>query len=161
MFKNNPGLIFTLIKVQSALRGLISRKKVRGAGMKFNKFIPNDSYMRFSTIPNNKITDDAIRALFEKYPPLNDNINVKLKQTTEYENKAIYYGERRVDNNQRHGRGIQIWIDGSKYEGEWAHDKANGHGTLYHADGDIYTGNWKNGNIIFSACISHQHSDKP
>lgn len=62
---------------------------------------------------------------------------------------------------ERHGYGVQTWKDGSKYEGEWAHDKANGHGTLYHADGDIYTGNWKNGKILFSACISHQHSDKP
>lgn len=142
MFKNNPKLIFTLVKVQAAFRGLIQRNKVRAGARTANRFIPNDSYMRFSTIPNNKINDDAIRALFDKYAPLNDGTQVKLKQSTEYENKAIYYGERSNDSNQRHGRGIQIWIDGARYEGYWKNDKANLHGKLTHADGDIYEGEW-------------------
>ena len=34
-------------------------------------------------------------------------------------------------------------MDGSRYEGEWAGDRANGNGKLYHADGDIYEGSWK------------------
>lgn len=34
-------------------------------------------------------------------------------------------------------------MDGSRYEGEWRDDRANGYGKLYHADGDIYEGSWK------------------
>lgn len=105
-------------------------------------FIPNDSYMRFSNITTSKITDDQIKELFARYKPLEDRVAVKLMQTTEYENKAIYYGERSIDKNLRHGRGIQVWIDGSRYEGYWKEDKANIQGKLTHADGDTYEGQW-------------------
>jgi hypothetical protein len=33
-----------------------------------------------------------------------------------------------------------MWPDGSKYEGQWQNDKANGQGKLVHADGDVYEG---------------------
>ena len=35
----------------------------------------------------------------------------------------------------REGKGTQIWRDGSKYEGYWGNDMANGAGRLIHADG--------------------------
>ena len=44
---------------------------------------------------------------------------------------------------RKEGRGVQVWVDGSMYEGYWKNDKANGKGRLIHADGDIYTGEWK------------------
>ena len=56
---------------------------------------------------------------------------------------STYEGEWNVETNMRHGRGIQIWQDGSIYEGYWVHDKANGRGRLIHGDGDIYEGMWK------------------
>ena len=46
------------------------------------------------------------------------------------------------DSDIRDGRGIQIWLDGSRYEGYWKNNKANGHGRLIHADGDVYEGEW-------------------
>jgi len=33
-----------------------------------------------------------------------------------------------------------MWPDGSRYEGYWSNDKANGQGKLVHADGDVYEG---------------------
>ena len=39
---------------------------------------------------------------------------------------------------------MQIWPDGSKYEGYWLNDQANGKGRLIHHDGDTYEGNWVN-----------------
>ena len=60
----------------------------------------------------------------------------------EYENKSIYYGEWNTESDQRYGRGIQYWVDGSRYEGYWRNDKANGKGMLFHADGDLYEGDW-------------------
>ena len=50
-------------------------------------------------------------------------------------------------NGLRHGRGVQIWEDGAKYDGEWEYDKAHGVGTFYHADGDIYQGQWDNDSL--------------
>ena len=55
---------------------------------------------------------------------------------------AVYIGQ--VLNGKRHGKGIQIWDDGAKYEGSWENDKSNGYGTFYHIDGDVYQGYWKN-----------------
>lgn len=42
----------------------------------------------------------------------------------------------------RHGRGRQIWKDGSIYEGFWKNDTAWGDGRLIHANGDVYFGEW-------------------
>ena len=40
----------------------------------------------------------------------------------------------------RHGYGLQYWVDGAHYEGEWYLNKAQGQGTFWHAEGDVYTG---------------------
>ena len=37
-----------------------------------------------------------------------------------------------------HGAGIQVWPDGSLYEGYFAGGCINGYGRLIHADGDMY-----------------------
>ena len=37
---------------------------------------------------------------------------------------------------------MQIWPDGSIYEGDWVNDKANGNGRLINVDGDYYKGEW-------------------
>ena len=58
-------------------------------------------------------------------------------------NGANYDGEWNVETGMREGRGYQIWLDGSLYEGYWKNDKANGRGRLIHADGDVYEGDWK------------------
>lgn len=49
-----------------------------------------------------------------------------------------------VINGVRHGKGKQIWPDGSVYEGFWSEDQADGYGRLVHADGDYYEGEWQN-----------------
>jgi hypothetical protein len=44
---------------------------------------------------------------------------------------------------ERAGYGIQKWVDGAVYEGEWVCNKAEGKGTFWHAEGDIYVGEFK------------------
>ena len=70
----------------------------------------------------------------------NDGILVELKLCVEYENKAKYYGEWAKNDNTRHGSGIQVWSEGSKYEGYWREDRVNVKGKIIHADWDIYEG---------------------
>lgn len=55
---------------------------------------------------------------------------------------SSYVGEWRKDTNVREGRGVQVWPDGSLYEGYWQDSKANFFGRLLHKDGDIYQGEW-------------------
>lgn len=133
------------------MRGLITRSKVKSSNISNNLIIFNrECYSQLRTIVDYKIvygnyfqTEDQVKELLQKYKPLNDNITVLLKEPVKFNNKAIYYGEWSSNSNQRHGRGIQTWIDGSRYEGYWKNDKANIKGKLYHADGDIYEGSWQ------------------
>lgn len=60
-----------------------------------------------------------------------------------FENEAKYEGDL-LENNIRHGKGVQTWPDGSKYIGDWYQDSAHGKGKLIHGDGDVYEGYWKN-----------------
>jgi hypothetical protein len=55
----------------------------------------------------------------------------------------LYKGQWNKKTGDRDGVGIQFWPDGSKYEGMWRNDKANGKGRMTHANGDTYTGQWK------------------
>ena len=71
-----------------------------------------------------------------------NSVKTIMKKPMFLENGAVYIGEW-SENNERHGRGIQLWNDGSKYEGYWKNDKANGTGRLIHGDGDVYEGDWK------------------
>ena len=158
-FKTNPKLMRSLIQIQSKLRGIFLRNRLRNENHP-KKFMPNDSSYKYIIINTNKITEDDIRKLFQKYPPLNDGIPVTLKQTVEYENKAIFYGEWSNINNERYGRGIQIWMDGSKYEGYWKNDKASVRGKLIHADGDIYDGEWVDDKAEGYGVYSHMDGAK-
>jgi hypothetical protein len=65
-----------------------------------------------------------------------------MKDQVQLENGARYQGEWLLGTQVRQGTGIQIWPDGSMYEGWWVDNKANGKGRLIHADGDIYDGSW-------------------
>lgn len=71
------------------------------------------------------------------------------------ENGARYQGEWHLDTNVRQGKGVQVWPDGSMYEGYWADNKANGKGRLIHADGDVYDGNWKDDKAHGFGTYSH------
>lgn len=56
---------------------------------------------------------------------------------------AVYIGEWQRDLEKRSGKGRQVWLDGSLYEGQWVAGKANGIGRLIHSDGDVYEGEWR------------------
>ena len=69
-------------------------------------------------------------------------------------NGATYTGQW-MDGYSRDGYGTQLWPDGSRYEGMWRNDKANGQGKLVHADGDIYEGQWVNDKAEGTGTYSH------
>lgn len=54
-----------------------------------------------------------------------------------------YEGQWDVELDAPSGRGIQVWADGSRYEGFWKHGKQNGYGRLIHNEGDVYEGMWQ------------------
>ena len=130
-----------LKRCQTKIRGMLLRQKIinekhiQTLGISVSK-------SKFIVIPNNKITDQEIQKLFDKYPPLKDGVDVKFQPSVQQDNQVVYYGEWLANQKARHGRGIQVWTDGSRYEGYWKANKANVKVKLLHADGDIYEGEW-------------------
>ena len=56
---------------------------------------------------------------------------------------ARYEGEFN-ENNDRHGKGRVVYIDGTYYEGQWFNGKREGWGEQRYSDGTLYKGEWKN-----------------
>ena len=69
---------------------------------------------------------------------------VYIDEYKEVGNGQLYKGQWNKRTGVRDGVGIQMWPDGTRYEGMWSMDKANGKGRMMHANGAIYCGNWKN-----------------
>ena len=75
--------------------------------------------------------------------PRVDNEPLEERDVMMIDNNSKYKGQWSTRTGLRHGRGVQVWPDGSIYEGYWKHDKAEGRGRLIHSDGDVYEGEWK------------------
>lgn len=43
------------------------------------------------------------------------------------------------------GKGVYVWKDGRRYEGEYYANKKHGKGIYVYSDGSKYDGEWKNG----------------
>ena len=149
--RNNPKHIDLIIKIQSVFRGMQIRSLIKNIEKTPNKYdmnITSPSQLVESTnfyqhnIDDQNI-EEELQELLNTYEPLDDNINIEIKGPLYYTNtNSIYYGEWDSSNKKRHGRGIQIWKDGSKYSGYWINDKANKKGKIVYNDGNIYEGEW-------------------
>ena len=60
----------------------------------------------------------------------------------------------------KHGKGVQLWKDGAKYDGEWRDGKANGKGTFYHVNGDVYEGDFKDDRANGYGTYYHKNGSK-
>ena len=121
--KSNKDLENSIIKIQSNFRGMQVRSKIKNLDVSQNNYNVNVTSQSqlvetntFHPSSSNLITREELENLLNEYPPLNDDINVIINGLIQYENNnSIYYGEWDSENNLRHGRGIQLWSEGSKY----------------------------------------------
>ena len=139
-----------IVKIQSYFKGRLSRRKI--------SLIKNQSSLHSSSIKQNwSAASESLTYLNQKV----NEVEAKLgsfdyskyhflpvaplikKPCMKSEYEVVYRGEWNFL-NKREGRGIQIWQDGSKYEGYWKDDMANGYGRMIHSDGDVYEGEWMN-----------------
>ena len=149
--------INSIINIQSHVRGYLLRKNLYEKYvdlMKDERFSSSkDSYSNYiflyenldenknTSNPTNKITEEDMSYLFSNYPPLDDGVKVELKSMTDEGDFIFYHGERDEDGN-KHGRGVQLWANGTKYYGYWINNKVNKKGKLIHKEGDVYEGEW-------------------
>ncbi len=158
-----------IIKLQANARGFITRNKMKeDKNESYDKNKPRQSSRTSQRNkdggPNTAVakpvanlpdySNPATKATEEKLGPFNydrdgaqqtnePRIELIKRQPYELDNGAIYQGEWTKE-GLRHGKGVQVWKDGSKYEGYWRNDMANGRGRLIHSDGDVYEGEWLN-----------------
>jgi len=63
-------------------------------------------------------------------------------------------------NNLKHGRGIFIYKDTSKYVGDWLNDLKDGKGIFTWADETKFTGDWTKGESRSGTLISKDGTQK-
>jgi hypothetical protein len=149
--------LVSLVKIQSAIRSYLSSKRVAEladfeAHNKFNQVA--DSGESNYDNPQVKDLEDRL-GKFEYGQDQPETHPLEFRGMVTLENGAKYQGEWIKATETRQGKGIQIWSDGSKYEGWWKNNKANGRGRLIHADGDVFEGQWKDDKAHGYGIYSH------
>ena len=143
--------VFKIIKIQSLVRGILTRNKyktelkkiLRGTEASPQKRMRQiDVIQDYSNLYTKK-TEQILGPFLYDQPNSSDQPELNDKGPYELDNCSIYLGQWN-NKNQRHGKGIQFWIDGSKYEGYWKNDMTNGKGRLIYGDGEAYEGEWIN-----------------
>ena len=112
----------------------------------------------FSTMTTKEMEERLGKFVFHPTEHNDEKVLIK-KGPVELDNGCFYMGEWNVD-CQREGRGVQIWRDGSKYEGHWKNDQVNGYGRLIHSTGESYTGDWINNMAQGRGAFDHYNGSK-
>lgn len=137
-----------LVNLQSLIRGHVSRQGPVLRAVELQTTVQQPTHSQLLELPESRIPDYSTVATRTAESTLgrfvyNEDLSefgcVQRYGPVELESHAIYEGYWNTE-QQRHGEGVQMWSDGSKYEGYWREDKANGLGRLIHADGDVYEG---------------------
>jgi len=146
---------FDDLKTNFALLDILSQKASQLSPVKQSNFKKSDIYQNNSNFKQGKklisempkITDTKVLKTFDKFGPYLENIedpetcDLPYEGPYQFENGVVYMGQ--MKNEMREGLGIQVWPDGSRYEGIWLNNKANKKGRLIYSDGDFNFGDWK------------------
>lgn len=152
-----------IVKIQAHARGFLTRKQLT---QEFNdqqyeqQEVGGINRPSYNEQEPNYLNQDVqtIRQQLGDFDFGNEEVDHGQREFREeltLENGAKYEGEWLLGSEIRQGKGMQIWPDGSLYEGWWQENKANGKGRLIHADGDIYDGYWKDDKAHGYGVYSH------
>lgn len=148
-FKSMNNIVL-LIKLQNKFRQLLANNKLKVLKVRSNVpelnipiMLTDDNFP--DNVDSNQIDLNMLKEVFKKYPRLKDNVETEIRNNIAFDDGSVYYGEWKLGTNIKHGRGIQIWDDGSMYQGQFHNNKAHYLGKLIHQDGDFYEGEWFEG----------------
>ncbi|CAG9331807.1 unnamed protein product [Blepharisma stoltei] len=134
--------------IQSAARGYLVRKEI-AASKNVKRLDPTKIYTPFTDSLSSKIAK-TVRKLekelgkYKPQAPEDDHENVAHFAAVELEDGSIYEGEWN-ELGEKHGLGVEIGQDGSKYVGYFKNNKKAGNGRFISADGELYEGEFKRG----------------
>jgi hypothetical protein len=136
-----------ILRVQTCMRSYLAAKKVR----KISQSKLGSTFLDNNAQNTGNYMNEVVEQMYNQLGPYDYTMakstvydeTVIMKGWRTLESGAKYNGEWDANNGLRHGKGTQIWPDGSRYDGYWRNDRANGPGRLIHADGDVYQGDWE------------------
>ncbi|CAK9036384.1 unnamed protein product [Durusdinium trenchii] len=100
---------------------------------------PEEHEIGGSNVLSNTYFDQDLKEL--QSLPAGDRQVVEERPLYRFRSGNSYAGE--WLGNERHGLGVQRWLDGAVYHGSWRHNCAHGLGRFVHTDGDTYSGEWQ------------------
>ena len=113
-------------KDSSLTNEIFSKKLILESKIKMDDIKEND----YSITNYSSITEESIEKLFKTFSPLEDKIRVETIQLN-FTCEGDYRGEWNPVKKERHGRGIQKWVNSEYYDiyfGYWKNNKINGKG---------------------------------
>mgnify|MGYP000878675882 FL=1 len=136
--------IFSAHPIEIGLKGTSKKDSLTtSANSSFHGPAPENA-VKISKMPN--YITPAIQKIIDSLKPFEyeydspEDKTLPLLEPYEVEEGAIYIGQWK--NGKKHGRGEQIWPDGTYHKGYWRNGVAKGKGRLIHANGNVYEGDW-------------------
>jgi len=164
-----PNKTKSIIKIQSMFRGNKTRGDLESSGMLWSQKKPAPEFSEIPTGPpyvNNLESEhapaDGTIVFVDEFPEPSETVAEQIHKMGQFEYKkefvdfkdlpyigpvelegqGVYFGQFKY--GYKHGKGKQMFLNGSIYEGTWKNDMANGYGRLIHESGDVYIGKWQN-----------------
>ena len=171
-YYNKPNNINKIIKIQSIIKGKISRSKLQKQLSFYLNLIIFELESNiidentFKTILLNNKGEKLSKIVEKKYGKYIPEPKIKLKYTYKSPpvyinksiNKDIYIGSYDIYKNFI-GYGIIYKEDGSKIEGIFFNNKLNGNGRFFMSNGDYYIGNFINGTANGKGTFVHSNGN--
>ena len=159
MLVNEPEKISFINKILSYVRGflarkyfLVNRKKLETAHKtKIESLLIDYKFPNILKAENKRTTNYSKMGWQEFYPSDEKKfvknygrvLNTQLIHISSYE---IYQGSINYK-NQKHGYGVSIFKNGTKFTGFWEENNFEGWGEMIDCEGNIYHGEFTNGNL--------------
>lgn len=116
----------------------------------------HDTVTQSDTIPTVLQPEDTISVIEKKEVAKKETGSLRLQSAQGF--WFDYTGE--IVNGEAHGKGVAIFENGNRYEGNFSHNKRSGFGKAINKNGDGYEGQWKNDRFNGKGTYTWKNGDR-